>query len=45
MKSSVPLNLYEQILKKGGRVTVDGKTIDEQKREFADFLVKWAKGT
>ena len=44
MKSSVPLNLYEQILKKGGRVTVDSKTVDEQKREFADFLVKWAKG-
>jgi hypothetical protein len=40
LKNSTPLNLYQDVLNKKGRITVDGKTLDEQKREFIDFMLK-----
>jgi len=40
LKNSTPLNLYEEVLNKKGRITVDGKTFDEQKRDFIDFLLR-----
>ncbi|UCC98755.1 MAG: hypothetical protein JSW66_02450 [Phycisphaerales bacterium] len=40
LKNSTPLNLYEDVLNKKGRTTVDSTTFDEQKREFADFLLR-----
>lgn len=40
LKNSTPLNLHQDILNKKGRVTVNGKTLDEQKQEFADFLLR-----
>jgi len=40
LKNSTPLNLYQDVLNKKGRITIDGKTLDEQKREFIDFLLR-----
>lgn len=40
LKNSTPLNLYQDVLSKKRRITVDGKTLDEQKREFIDFLLR-----
>jgi len=41
MKNSIPLNLYEQVLNKKERITVENKTLDDQKREFVDFMLRW----
>ena len=43
IKNSVQLNLYTQILKKKGRVTVKSKEFDKQQEEFVDFLLKWIR--
>ena len=40
MKNSIPLNLYETVLNKKGRITVENKTFDDQKQAFADFLLR-----
>lgn len=40
LKNSTPLNLYEEVLNKKGRITIDGKTFNEQKRDFTDFLLR-----
>ena len=41
MKNSTGLNLYENVLNKKERITVENKTLDEQKREFVDFMLRW----
>jgi len=41
MKNSIPLNLYEKVLNKKGRITIDNKTYDDQKKEFVDFMLRW----
>lgn len=40
IKNSTPLNLYEEVLKKEGRVTVEGKRLVEQRNDFVDFLAR-----
>jgi hypothetical protein len=41
MKNSTGLNLYEQVLNKKERITVENKTLDDQKTEFVDFMLRW----
>jgi len=41
MKNSVPLNLYENVLNKKERITVDNKTFDDQKRKFVEYMLRW----
>ena len=40
IKNSIPLNLYEKVLNKKERVTVENKTFDYQKREFVDYMLR-----
>ncbi len=40
MKNSIPLNLYEKVLNKKERITVENKTFDDQKRDFVDFMLR-----
>jgi len=41
IKNSTPLNLYADVLKKKGRITVESDTLIKQKDEFINFLFKW----
>jgi hypothetical protein len=41
IKNSIPLNLYEKVLKKKERITVEEKKYSDQKREFVNFMLKW----
>jgi hypothetical protein len=41
IKNSVPLNLYSEVLRKGGRLTVENSTFDQQKMDFANYMLKW----
>jgi hypothetical protein len=41
MKNSVPLDLYEKVLNKKERITIENKPFDDQKREFVDFMLRW----
>ena len=41
IKNSTPLNLYENVLNKKGRITVENKSYDDQKSEFVDFIRRW----
>jgi hypothetical protein len=41
IKNSTGLNLYENVLNKKERISFKNKTLDDQKREFVDFMLRW----
>jgi len=41
IKNSISINLYTEILKKKGRLALESKTLEYQKKEFVGYLLKW----